>query len=315
MYGNSGTKRIGLPGLSPQLVDKQHQMEATDQELENARAKYEQWKINSQSKRLEIEKKQQDLAEQKKILDAFTQHHIQEIEKARKRENEENEQSKSIMQELKKLSEEEEKLRTKNDSLKAELQSLQPCADYLQSVVDSCQSFDSIESILNRYDSLSSTRAEFLQKYQNLMATYGADESNLTKQLETKRLDLINKTMRYNEGITKISQMRKMSEYEKATLIKDIQRIEDKNTEIAAIKTSIKAIFGRALQHSSGAFAQQLRKKGDVPLEQMLEYIENRFNDLKSIINDKDVVYVANANPQPQHQPQSYIRKSSNSML
>lgn len=293
-FGNAGDKRIGLPGLSPQLVDKQQEMEKTNNQLEDARNKFETWKTNFQRKRKEIEEKQQSLAEQKRQLDAFSQQQMAALEKAKKREQEEIDQAHHIDRELKSLTEEEEQLRTQNDQLKAELDELQPCADYLQSVVESCQSFDNIEAILNRHQSLANTRAEYLEKYQQLMQRYGSDEADLALKLDKQKSKLIDCTMKYNDGIARVSQAKKLNEYRRTTLIKDVQRIEDKNVELAAIKTSIRTIYNRALNRSSATADQAQRKKGDLNEQQMLEYIENRFNDLKDIIEDKKVVYISN---------------------
>jgi hypothetical protein len=40
-FGNVSDKRMGLPGLSPQLVDKIHQQEVANSKLADARAKFE----------------------------------------------------------------------------------------------------------------------------------------------------------------------------------------------------------------------------------------------------------------------------------
>jgi len=215
------------------------------------------------------------------------------LEKAKKREAEEIEQARLIDAQLKTLMQEEEQLKTQNDQLRAELDELQPCADYLQSVVESCPTFDNIESILNRHQSLAAARAEYLQKYKDLMARYGTDEIKLAQQLEVRRSHLIDCTMKYNEGIARVAQAKKRNEYRRTTLIKDVQRIEDKNVELAAIRTSIRTIYHRALARSTTTADQiQRAKGGEVSEEVMLEYIENRFNDLKDIIEDKKVVYI-----------------------
>ena len=284
--GNTGDKRIGLPGLSPQLVDKQREMEATNKQLEEARNKFEQWKTNFQSKRQEIEKKQQALAEQKKDLDNFSQHQNQELEKAKTRRKDEIKEANEIEIQLRQLSETEEQKRALNEKLKAELEELQPCADYLQSVVESCTSFDNIDAILHRYETLSETRSIYLAQYQELMSTYGNDEIRLQHELEFHKSKLIDSTMKYNEAIAKINQIKKKHEYNKTSLIKEVQRVDDKKTELAAIKTSIKTIYNRALNKSSATVDQIQKKKGDVDEEAMLEYIKNRFKDLKDIISE-----------------------------
>jgi chromosome segregation ATPase len=289
----TGDSRVGLPGLSPQLVEKQREMEKTNSQLEEARNKFETWKTNFQRKRRDIDEKQAQLAEQKRHLDAFTAQQMATLEKAKKREAEEIDQARQIDAQLKTLTEEEEQLRQQNDQLRQELDALRPCADYLQSVVDSCPQFDNIEAILNRHQSLATTRAEYLQKYHELMERYGTDEKKLAQQLEVRRSHLIDCTMKYNEGIARVAQARKRNEYRRTTLVKDVQRIEDKNVELAAIKTSIRTIYNRALSRSTTTADQiQRARGGDVSEEAMLEYIENRFNDLKDIIEDKKVVYI-----------------------
>jgi chromosome segregation ATPase len=297
----TGDGRVGLPGLSPQLVQKQHEMEKTNSQLEEARNKFETWKTNFQRKKKEIDEKQAQLAEQKRHLDAFTTQQMVTLEKAKKREAEEIEQARTIDAQLKTLMEEEEQLKAQNDALRTELDILQPCADYLQSVVEFCPQFDNIESILNRHQSLATTRAEYLQKYRELMERYGTDEAQLAQQLEVRRSHLIDCTMKYNEGIARVAQAKKRNEYRKTTLIKVVQRIEDKNVELSAIKTSIRTIYNRALARSTSTADHIQRAKGAVLTEEaMLEYIENRFNDLKDIIEDKKVVYIQNS---PDHVP------------
>jgi septal ring factor EnvC (AmiA/AmiB activator) len=292
-FGTGADGHAGLPGVSPQLLEKQREMEQTNAQLEEARNKFETWRTNFQRKKKEIDEKQQQLAEQKRHLDAFTTQQMAALEKAKRREAEEVEQARAIDAQLRTLMEEEEQLRAQNDRLRGELDALQPCADYLQSVVEASPAFDNIDAILNRYQSLAATRAEYLAKYQALMARYGTDEQQLAQQLEVRRSHLIDCTMKYNEGIARVAQARKQNEYRRTTLMKDVQRIEDKNVELAAIKTSIRTIYSRALARSTTTADQVQRARGgEIGEEAMLEYIENRFNDLKDIIEDKKVVYV-----------------------
>jgi predicted nucleic acid-binding Zn-ribbon protein len=288
-FGNAADKRIGLPGLSSQLVDRQREMDAANTRLEEARNKFEQWKTNFQRRRKEIDDQQQALAEQKKQLDTFTQHHIMELEKAKRREQEETQKAREIEKELASLTEREEKLREKNDLLTAELRELQPCADCLQAVVESCQSFDNIDAILHRHESLSNTRSEYLIRYQELMSHYGSDEGRLSQQLEVRRSHLIDSTQRYNKQLAAIKETKKQNEYRNTWLVGEVQRIQDKNTELAAIKTSILTIYNRAVAKSGAVAVEVQKKKGEITEEGMLEYIENKFLDLRDIIREANL--------------------------
>jgi DNA repair exonuclease SbcCD ATPase subunit len=284
-FGNGGDKRIGLPGLSPQLVDKHREMEQANTKLDDARGKFENWKTMLARKRREVDEQQDELAEQKKSLDVFTQHHIMELDKTKRREREEIAKAREIEKELKSLTEREETLRIRTDTLARELKELQPCADYLQAVVESCQAFDSIESILYRHESLSNAKQEYLELYETLMATFGTEEEQLALELEVKKSHLIDSTMKFNEKISTINQTKKINEYRNASLMKAVQRIVDKNTELCTVRSSVRTIYARALSQSSGP-AAETQKKGSVTEDSMLEYVKNRFLDLRDILRD-----------------------------
>jgi DNA repair exonuclease SbcCD ATPase subunit len=285
-FRNATEKHVGLPGLSPALMEKQREMDAADRRLEQARIKLEQWKVNFQRKRKEIQEQQQAVDEETRQLAILQVQHQAELKKTKDREQDELDKARQIEKDLKQLSEREESLRMHNDRLTAELSELQPCAEYLQSVVDSCQTFDNIEAILHRYDSLAATRVEFLDRYQELMRKFGVDQKELTKLLAITRSHVIDWTMQFNARLAKIKQTKKLNEYRNAHRIKDVQRVDEKNTELAAIKISIRAIYTRAVSRSSAAAIDIQKKRGDISEEAMLEYIENRFLDLRDIIRD-----------------------------
>ncbi|EAY15807.1 hypothetical protein TVAG_159800 [Trichomonas vaginalis G3] len=286
-FGQKGDTRIGLPGLSPELVDKNAEMEQIDKELEEARLKFETWKTNLQVKKKEIEVKKEKLADQKRQLDMFTVVHTAELKKCKEREKSENQQIAKMESELEQLTIKEKELKLQNEKLVAELQKLQPCADYLQNVVTkSIFTFDNIEAILNRYSVLSVTRAEYLETYQQLLAQMGIKEREAEKQLLHEKNLLIDATMKYNDGIMNIEQVKKNNEYEKAKAIKQVQRVEEKNVELAMIKTSINAIYQRAVEKAIG-HNETVKPKEGVSMEDLkLQYIQNRFTDLQIVIDE-----------------------------
>ena len=306
-FTTRGESSLTGPTASPQLLKKKQEMEKTNAELEEARTKFETWKANFQRKRKELDEKQRQLDIQKMNLRTFTEHHSGELEKARKREQEEYEKARQIEEELEKLIEEEAELKKKNDELKVQLEELQPCADYLQKVAERSRNFENIEDILNRHESLATTRQEYLEKFQALMTKMGTEEKELSKELEIKKAQLIDKTMQLNAGIAKVNQAKKINQYQKTILYKDIQRVESKNTELAEIKSAIQTIYKRAVEKSNMA---ALKSKGPPPdIPQMLQFIENRFKDLSGILNDPDIEY---ASPGPRTTSQSTRRSIIN---
>jgi hypothetical protein len=91
--------------------------------------------------------------------------------------------------------------------------------------------------------------------------------------------------MKFNEKISSVNQTKKANEYRNNQLIKDVQRIIDKNTEISAIKISIKTIFTRAQSQTTGPLYEP-QKKGVAVEDSMLDFVKNRFLDLRDIIKD-----------------------------
>jgi signal transduction histidine kinase len=69
------------------------------------------------------------------------------------------------------------------------------------------------------------------------MTKYGKDEVELSKQLEVRKSHLIDSTMKYNEAISRINKTKKQNEYRNTSLVKDVQRIEEKNITIEGLDT------------------------------------------------------------------------------
>ena len=295
-FGGTKENSLTSPSMSPQLLKKKQEMEHTNSQLEEARTKFESWKTTFQRKKKELDEKQHTLDLQKSNLKTFTEHHNGELEKAKKKESDEKELAKKIEQELISLTEEEEILRKQNEDLKQELEELQPCADYLQAVADKSRSFNRIEDILNRHQSLAATRQEYIEKFQNLMLRFGSDEKNLNQELEKKKMLLIDRTMKLNEGIFKNQQAKKTNQYKKTTLVKDIQRIETKKSELAEIKSAIQTIYNRAVEKSSQIASKTTKPSSTPTIELMLQFIENRFNDLDGILSDPKAEYISPSN-------------------
>jgi len=285
-YGKGSDNRIGLPGLSPQLVDKQAEMEETNRKLEEARLKFEQWKTSLQQKRKDIEEKQQKLAEQKRQLDAFTLLHKADLQKYHDREALELEQSRAMEQELEQLRKNEKELRVKNEHLESDLEKLRPIANYLQEVVDTYSTFDSIESIINRHTSLAETRTEYLKKFQEMTRKMGNDEAIAMKELEKERVLLIDAAMKYNHSLSMADETKKDNVFKKTNVIKDVQRSENKSLELSMIKTSIQTIYNRAVNKVIGNQNRTYTKKENMSLEEMLKYVQNKYVDLESAIED-----------------------------
>ncbi|EAY18029.1 hypothetical protein TVAG_113730 [Trichomonas vaginalis G3] len=276
--------------ITPELAEKRKEMMVKNDELEEAKSKFEEWKVDFQSRKAEIDDKMSKLEDQKRNLIQFTRHHNLELEKAQQREEESKIKMINIRKEIDVLKKEDDQLQSQIDDLMKKINQLQPCADYLQAAVDYSPNFDSVEYMLNRYHSISETRAEFLGKYQNLLMTFGDDSKKLDELLKLRKAYLIDRTMKFNKEIAKYEQTKQQREYRKMSLIKDVQRIEEKLIELSSIKTSIRTIYESAMDRMQ---SNDARKKAppasSLTEEQMLIAIQNRFSDLSEIIKAANV--------------------------
>ena len=298
-FGGTNEYPQGLPSLSPRIMEKKEEMQETNAELEEARNKFEAWKTNFGRKKREIDEKQRALDVQKENLKIFTEHHNIEIEKAKKKEQDEKQKIVEMQARYAELCKTEEELHEKNEDLKKKVDKLQPFADYMQAVVDKTHYFENVESILNRFETLTETRAEYVQKFQQVMDGYGTDEEAMSKQLTEKRAALLGKEMQLNRSKQEVSAIKQQNQYQKSTMVKDMQRLDQKNTELAEIKSAIRTIFQRALDKSI-TNAQRASAGTNPTLEEMIEFIRNRYHDLSGILNDPEREYAPFAPPAKQ---------------
>ena len=297
-FGGVNEYPEGLPALTPQMYEKKKEMQQTNNDLDEARTKFETWKTNFQRKQKEVDEKQRALDMQKENLKTFYEHHNIEIEKARKKEQEEKAKIKEMQEQYKKLCEDGEEIGKLNDGLKKQVEELQPFADYLQAVVDKTHYFENIESILNRYETLTTAQTEYVDKFQGVLQNFGTDGEALSRQLSEKRETLLGKTMQLARSKQNINNILAQNHIQRTNMIKEMQRLEMKNTELAEIKSAIKTIFERALEQSI-TNAQRASVGPEPTLEQMILFIRNRFHDLDGILSNPNKEYAPVAPPPP----------------
>ena len=287
-FGGLDDKQQNLPALSPLMFQKKQEMGKTNVELDEARTKFEAWKTNFQRKKKEIDEKQYVLDIQKENLKTFTDHHNIEIEKARRREEEEKLISKGILENLKILTAEEEELIKQNEELKKKIEKLQPCAD----------SYESVEDMLNRYETLTQTRQEYVEKFQKLHDLFGVEGKELIKELNEKNDLLIDKSMQLVKRKNQVNQIKVQNQHQKTTALNDIQKIEMEKTEVAEIKSAIRTIFKRAYEKSI-TNAQRASVEKEPTIKEMILFIKNMYSDLSGILSDPNVKYNQYTPPPP----------------
>lgn len=275
---------FSLPVLSQKLMDKKVEMENAEKDLEEMKLRYEDWKKEYELKEKVMNEKNSELALRNDGLKEFKAHHLHEIEKAILKEKNERTKSLDLEHDLQQLREEEAQLCKENIDLRNELEALQPYADYLQNVIDISPNFETIDSILNKYQSMVDTRKEYIEKYKDLLAQVELKRNKVAELQENKKVLLIDSTMNYHQSVSKVQDARRELAYRKSHIVKEIQRMEEKETEIASIRSSIRTIFKRAYK-ASMFIDESIKGKSDkLTDEEMVEFIVGRHKDLVEII-------------------------------
>ncbi|EAY03414.1 hypothetical protein TVAG_043600 [Trichomonas vaginalis G3] len=282
--GTTQEKRNVLAAISPDIQEKEKETEEIDQQLNETRNKFEQWRVQFQQKKKELDIQNQQLQEKKRNFDKFAAIQSAEIANCRAREKEAKQQIDNINESLYAASIEEKKLKEQNQSLENEIKELQPYNDYMQNVVQSDRHYDNPDAFLYRHSNLTKERQQYLEKYQQLIHTKGDREKAMKKDLDTEKSQLIEKTMSYNEKLNRLNQIKKKNSFTKQNLVKTIQRNTLKNFEVSTIKSSIHTIYMRAMDMSTRPSDREKARLPKGANKEMLEFIQDRFLDMKQIL-------------------------------
>lgn len=284
----SKEKRNVLSTISPEIQQKEKETEEIEQQLTETKNKFEQWRNQFQLKKKDLDLQNAQLQEKKRNFDKFAAIQSAEIANCKAREKEAKEQIQNINDSLYSAMEQEKKLVEQNQCLLKEIEELQPYNDYMQNVVQSDRHYDNPDAFLYRHQNLTKERAQYLEKYQQLMSTKGDKEKAILKDLETEKSKLVEQTMSYNDKLNRINQIKKKNSFNKANIIKTIQRNGAKNLEVFTIKSSINTIYARAVEMSTRPSDKEKSRLPKDSVKEMLEFIQDRFLDMTQILEKWD---------------------------
>ena len=280
----SNEHRTSFSEFAIEVQEKEREVEEADQKLQDTKAKFERWKNQFVEKKKEIESHFAKLVEKKQLLDKFSLQNTHDLANLKEKENECKIQIEQYQADLLKIEAEEQKYAAINSQLSEEIKKLQPYADYLNLVIESESMYENPDSLLNKHSTLVKCKEDYMKIFQELMSNSGEVEKGLEIELENQKNKLTSSTLQFNDELTKQVQTRINNSFRKTSIIKDIQRLEDKQVEASLIKASIKAIYCRALERSSKQCDTSIESE-DVSEEEMLRFIQERFHDLTTIID------------------------------
>ena len=245
----------------------------------NAKDELKEFETNFEATKNELIEKSAHLEERENNLVEFKAHHNEEISKINQMIAKETEKERELKEIISTLKKEIVSEKAKSENLKNELVELQKYTDFVQNTVNHCHSFDTIELYLGHYSSIKKARGEYLLKYQELVEKYNREKKERKINEERKQSYAVDRTIKFKNALHELSTEKQQSEYRKMELLRGIQRIRDKTTEVAGIKSSLDDLYRKVM---SRVDANGLTKSTD---EQKLQAIKNRFSDLTEIVN------------------------------
>lgn len=293
IYGNQQERRIDLPGLSPAVIQKKQELEQMQQRLADERVNYERWAKDYQNRKSEIEESRATIAEEANLHATFNRHTQEEIDKIKEATSHEYDLTIKYTRKLNELKEKESELESRLTSLRQRIEKLQPAADFVERVVSQTKVFETPDAIVQRYDVLMAAKSDWGDELgRNLRST---DEFVCPRaRLNHLKNILIEKNHKMAAMRDELQRVHQEGRYNHIGVIKNAERLNEKEEEEATIKTSIENICRQIL------LAQEANKKKaqrEMPesIEDRLDIIKQRFLDLQATINDPEAVRLSPA--------------------
>ena len=268
-----------------QIKNKRAEVQIALNQHTEAKNQYDSWRKEFSVKQNDLNQKEQQLQERSDNLEEFTQHRKTEISKLRQMIDKQTKKNQIMRDRVSNLEEQSAEEKRKYNKLVYELQGLQRYTDFVQETVDKSSTFDTIEQLLNHYQSMKKTRIDYLLKYQNLITKY-SEETKANQLMSEKRESYrIDRALKLQQATRNLTEEVQQSEYRKMELLKDIQRVKDKSIEVATIKSSIRDLYQKTMSKVEGKHTDSSK----LTEEEMLSAIKNRFSDLVEIVQASNI--------------------------
>jgi myosin heavy subunit len=293
MYGTQRERGVDLPGLSPGLIQKRQELEQVQQTLTNERINYEHWLKEHQQRKNDLDLRKQEFDQESATRKAVHERARDDIEKIRALTDKEDELREKYERQMDALMEKEQQLKDKVSQYHHQLDKLKPAADFIDRVVQETMIFESAEDVLQRWDILVNSKADWTEELRKQFDVARAisnprEKLNFLQQLLVqKRCDLRN----LREDIAKL---RQQDRYDQILQTKTVERSIEKDVEEATVYSAIANMCRQTLiaqEHEATRFIGPVV----VPptAAEQLEIVKQRFLDLQAVITDPDIVYLS----------------------
>ena len=287
VMGDGQERKIYNSGFSPHLIQKNTELENIQAELQQVLRDQEKWDGIADSEQIRLNEKRMRFEQEEKQEQEKIRRMKVEIKRYTEEFKRQQEITKRYEDEYQELVIKENSLQETISQFKGEIEELQSYADFFDKVVTEGSMFGTTDNILNRYKALKAARADCSNDLQSIIRDIHPMNYELAKERDKLLNDKIETAHMVAQTKEEINKLQKQNRYVQMNIMKDAERVEEKESDYVTIMSSIDNITQRVLstQNKLGRIYSTAAEGTALTVEMKLDLIEKRFQDLIAIVD------------------------------
>ncbi|XP_031555849.1 coiled-coil domain-containing protein 42 homolog [Actinia tenebrosa] len=258
------------------LLEKRREMSEVEQALGAQKEEFQMKMESLQQRREELERKEYQLKESLLKFDKFLKENDSKRARALKKAAEEREMRRAKDREIARLQEDITSLTKERDKIQHKLEKFIIYQQYLEKVLENAEEFQEIREVIARYDTLTATHQDLLERETKNQEKYEKEKARLVKFTEEKN----NEILGYNNQLANLQT--KLENTQSVAVKWESQWTHIKNT--AAKKTLLLGRIKMATHNLFMLVNRHLGQTGTIEqTEKQLEKIQVFIQDLTQI--------------------------------
>lgn len=272
------------------LLEKRREMSEVEQALAAQKEEFQMKMESLQQRREELDRKEYQLKESLLKFDKFLKENDSKRARALKKAAEERDMRRAKDREIARLKEETATLMKERDHIQYKLERNVIYQQYLEKVLESAEEFQEIREVIARYDTLTATHQDLLERETKNQEKYEKEKGRLVKFTEEKNNEILN----YNN---QLAHLQTQLERAQSVAVKwESQWTHIQNT--AAKKTLLLGRIKMATHNLFMLVNRHLKQNTVIEhTEKQLEKIQVFIQDLTQITNEIKRAETAATNP------------------
>ncbi|RMX56324.1 hypothetical protein pdam_00019253 [Pocillopora damicornis] len=174
------------------LLEKRREMSEVEQALAAQKEEFQMKMESLQQRREELDRKEYQLKESLLKFDKFLKENDSKRARALKKAAEERDMRRAKDREIARLKEETATLMKERDHIQYKLERNVIYQQYLEKVLESAEEFQEIREVIARYDTLTATHQDLLERETKNQEKYEKEKGRLVKFTEEKNNEILN---------------------------------------------------------------------------------------------------------------------------